>query len=186
MLSKIAPEAGKILISEPFMLDPNFRRAVVFMVEHGVEGTVGFVLNQETEVTINDIIPQFPLFDSRLHIGGPVQLDNMHFIHRLGKMIPGSVQICEGVFWGGDFEVLKKLIDEGKINLSDVRFFLGYSGWDPGQLENELNGNSWIVSDIVPDQLFSEDYENFWKSSVKNLGSKFAHIANFPENPNWN
>lgn len=186
MLSKIAPTAGKILISEPFMLDPQFRRSVVLLVEHAEQGTVGFVLNQETEVTIADIIPGFPLFDSRICIGGPVQTDTLHFIHKIPNLVEGGVEVEEGVYWGGDFDQLREQIALGRVKLEDVVFFLGYSGWSPEQLEEEIESNSWIVSPTQSTDIFNEDHQNFWKTAVRKLGNKYAHIANFPENPMWN
>ncbi len=186
MLSKIRPEAGKILISEPFMMDPHFRRSVVLVVEHSMQGTVGFVLNQETEVTVPDIIPGFPMFDARIRMGGPVQTDTLHFIHRIPHLIEGGLEIEKGLFWGGDFDLLRVKINLGLVNINDVMFFLGYSGWEHGQLEEEIDQNSWIVASTQCDQIFNEDHDDFWKDAVKSLGQKYAHIANFPENPQWN
>lgn len=185
MLSKTAPTVGKILISEPFMLDPHFRRSVVLIVEFSEQGTVGFVLNQETEVTLPDVLPGFPMFDARIRIGGPVQTDSLHFIHRIPEHIDGGVEIMEGVYWGGDFEQLKEKISLGLIDINDVIFFLGYSGWELGQLEDELESNSWIVAKSESEAIFN-DSDNLWKDTVKSLGNKYAHIANFPENPQWN
>lgn len=186
MLSKIAPSAGKILISEPFMLDPQFRRSVVLLVEHAEQGTVGFVLNQETEVTIPDIIPGFPMFDARICIGGPVQTDTLHFIHKIPHLVEGGVEVEEGVYWGGDFEQLREHIAQGKVMLEDVMFFLGYSGWSPDQLIEEIESNAWIVSLTKSNDIFGADHDDLWKNAVKKLGNKYAHIANFPENPMWN
>lgn len=186
MLSKTRPEAGKILISEPFMLDRHFRRSVVLIVEHSDQGTVGFVLNQETDVTLPDVIPGFPMFDARIRIGGPVQTDTLHFIHRIPEQIEGGISIGDGLYWGGDFDLLRVKINLGQININDVIFFLGYSGWDHGQIEEEIEQNSWIVAPTKCDQIFSDDHDDFWKDAVKSLGEKYAHIANFPENPQWN
>lgn len=184
MLATIPPATGKILISEPFMADPDFKRSVVFLVEHGEEGTVGFVLNQETQLFLNDVIAQFPDFGPRLQIGGPVQPDTLHYIHREARL--GGVEVMPGVFWGGSFDILKELIDAQELDPSHIRFYIGYSGWSPGQLEEELKNNSWIVSSISMAHLFSDDYEDFWKETVRSLGNRYAHIANFPENPNLN
>lgn len=186
MLSKIAPDAGKILISEPFMIDPHFKRSVVLVVEQSEQGTVGFVLNQETEVTVPDVIPGFPMFDARIRIGGPVQTDTLHFIHRIPHLIEGGIEIESGLFWGGDFEAMREKIQLGLVRIDDVIFFLGYSGWEQGQLNDEISQNSWIVSNTKAENVFSADHNDFWKEAVKSLGEKYAHIANFPENPQWN
>ncbi len=186
MLSKTAPNSGKILISEPFMLDQNFRRSVVLLVEHSEQGTVGFVLNHETEVTLPDVIPGFPMFDARIRIGGPVQTDTLHFIHRRPDLIHGGIELGEQLFWGGDFEELKEAATLGIINIDEVMLFLGYSGWSPEQLAEELKQNSWFVSDARLKSILTDDLESLWKESIKNLGDKYAHVANFPENPMWN
>jgi putative transcriptional regulator len=182
MLSKIKPASGKILISEPFMMDPNFKRSVILIVEHEEEGTVGFVLNQETEVFLSDIMEELNEISMRLFIGGPVQPDTLHFIHTM-KDLEGGKEILPGVFWGGNFEQLKIMINNGQVDINDFRFFIGYSGWGIGQLDEEIDQNSWIVADTNKENLFAEYYEDFWKETVRSLGSKFAHIANFPENP---
>lgn len=186
MLSKLTPEAGKILISEPFMLDPNFRRSVVFLVEHGEDGTVGFVLNQATELSVSDVMERFPFFDSKLYLGGPVETDTLHYIHTLGDVLEGSRLISNSIYWGGDFDTLKTMINEGIAKPEAVRFFLGYSGWSPGQLDEELQQNSWIVSNANSERIFDDQYKDFWKDTIRELGNKYAHIANFPENPMWN
>ena len=185
MLSKIAPTAGKILISEPFMLDPQFRRSVVLLVEHAEQGSVGFVLNQETQVTIPDIIPGFPMFDARIYIGGPVQTDTLHFIHKIPTLIEGGVEIEEGIYWGGDFEQLKSIIDLGGVGTNQIKFFLGYSGWSPGQLDAEIAENSWLVaeSDI---QLIMNGDKDLWLESVKNAGGHYKTWKNFPKDPKLN
>jgi putative transcriptional regulator len=186
MLSKTQPDTGKILISEPFMMDQNFRRSVVLLVEHSQQGTVGFVLNQETEVTLPDVIPGFPMFDARIRIGGPVQTDSLHFIHRKPNLIQGGIEIGPGIFWGGEFEQLREAALCGKIDINDVMLFLGYSGWSPDQLSEEIETNSWFVSDLNVSDLFQDHLEDLWKSSILKLGNKYAHVANFPENPMWN
>lgn len=186
MLSHIAPSVGKILISEPFMLDPNFKRSVVLLVEHGDEGSVGLVWNQPTELVVSDILENFPEFKAKVHIGGPVEPDTLHYIHTIGDVLTGAKEILSGVFWGGDFEILRAIIKSGDVNPNEVIFFIGYSGWDPTQLEEEIEQNSWIVSDTSKENLFADTYDDFWKNTVKSLGNKYAHIANFPENPSWN
>lgn len=186
MLSKTAPDLGKILISEPFMLDQNFRRSVVLLVEHSEQGTVGFVLNQETEVTLPDVIPGFPMFDARIRIGGPVQTDTLHFIHCRPDIIHGGIDLGEKIYWGGDFEELREAAALGLIDINEVMLFLGYSGWSPKQLEEELVHNSWFVSDANLQSILTDDLETLWRESIKKLGDKYTHVANFPENPMWN
>lgn len=187
MISHLTPAAGKLLISEPFMKDPNFTRAVVLLTEHGKKGTLGFVLNQPSLMIVEDLIdgvggPEFPVY-----YGGPVATDTLHFIHRCPNLIPGGEEIAKGIYWGGNFETLKILIGQGSVTEADVKFFMGYSGWEFNQLQGEMKSNTWIVSDQYDsDMIFSADEEKLWREVIIHLGPKYAHISNFPKNPNLN
>src|SRR5947209_934033 len=110
MLSLVAPGSGRLLISEPFMLDPNFKRSVILLTEYGDEGSVGFVLNHESEYLLGDLVPDMAYSEIPVFIGGPVGNDTLHFIHRVPEKIDGGIEIGEGVYWGGDFETVKDLI----------------------------------------------------------------------------
>ena len=97
------------------MLDPYFRRSVVLLCEHHEEGTIGFILNKNIDMGINDLMADFPKFEAEIFYGGPVQTDTLHYVHDLGEMLEDSVKIAEGVWWGGDFEQLKFLISQQLI-----------------------------------------------------------------------
>ncbi len=180
------PEKGKVLISEPFLNDPNFKRTIILLAEHSEEGSVGFVLNKPTEVLISQMIPEFPEFNSRVYYGGPVQLNTLQFVYRGENIIEGSLEIMPGLYWGGSFEILKTLIESGSADARDFRFFLGYSGWDEGQINDELELNSWIVAETKIDDIFSEEPDKLWREVLKKMGKKFAILASFPENPSVN
>ena len=93
---------------------------------------------------LNDALEDFPPFDAPLYFGGPVQTDTIHFLHTLGQKLEGSKEILPGIFWGGDLEMLKLLIDTHQVTKNDIRFFAGYSGWEPQQLTEELKGHPWF------------------------------------------
>jgi putative transcriptional regulator len=187
MISQLAPSAGKLLISEPFLNDPNFARSVVLLTEHSDTGTLGFVVNHPSLLMVDDLIadigaPNFPVF-----YGGPVATDTIHFIHRCPDRITDGEEIAKGVYWGGNFETLKALMGQGEVTQEEVKFFVGYSGWGEQQLQDEIKANTWIVSDQYdPDMVFSADEEQLWKDVIIHLGPKYAHISNFPQNPNLN
>ncbi|MBZ0204469.1 MAG: YqgE/AlgH family protein [Ignavibacteria bacterium] len=180
------PAKGKILISEPFLNDPNFKRTIILLTEHSEEGSVGFVLNKPTEYKINKVIEDFPDFDSVVYYGGPVQLNTLQFIYRGENLIENSIEIMPGLFWGGSFDILKTLIEANAVSPNDFRFFIGYSGWDDGQIEEEMNINSWIVTETSIDNIFSEEPDKLWREILKSMGKKFAILASFPENPSVN
>lgn len=187
MLNQVPPKTGSLLISEPFMMDPNFKRSVVLLSEHTDEGTVGYVLNQKSDFLVKDLVPDFEGADYPVYVGGPVGNDTLHFIHRCYDRMNSGTEIAHGIYWGGNFETLKLLINGGQVREDEVMFFVGYSGWDVGQLDTELEQNSWLVTNNYnPDLLFDDEEENLWKDIVIGLGPKYAHIVNFPENPLWN
>ena len=187
MLNNIKPKTGRLLISEPFMADPNFKRSVVLLTEHGEEGTVGYILNQVGNLLLKDVIQDLWAADNQIYFGGPVAADTLHFIHRAYDKLQSGEEIGNGIYWGGNFETLKILINTNAIEESEIKFFMGYSGWDDGQLKRELDQNAWMVSDIShPDIIFGNDDEKLWRDVIVNLGPKYAHVSNFPIDPSLN
>jgi putative transcriptional regulator len=187
MLSNILPDDGRLLISEPFMMDPNFKRSVILLTEYSEAGAMGFVLNHQSEYLLGDLLPDLPYSEMPVFVGGPVGEDTLHFIHRCPEKIDGGIEVAEGVFWGGDFETVKDLITNYQLSENEIKFFAGYSGWTPGQLNGEIDEDTWIVTDKYnPEIIFTNDEQNMWKEVVVSLGQRYAHIANFPENPEMN
>jgi putative transcriptional regulator len=180
------PEKGKILISEPFLNDPNFKRTIILLSEHSEEGSVGFILNKPTQFRVHHLIEDFPEFDAPVFFGGPVQVNTLQFIHKAGNIIDDSTEIADGLYWGGSFEILKLLIEAKQVQPSDFRFFIGYSGWSNGQLEEEIKINSWIVTSTTTENVFSDEPDKLWGGILKSMGKKFAILASFPENPSVN
>ncbi len=182
----VAPKQGSVLIAEPFLAGSYFNRSIILLASFNENGAVGFILNKKVEFPVEDIFVDFPDFDSEIHIGGPVGTDSVYFIHSLGNSIPESIHIRENLYWGGDFEALKLQIKLGLVDQHQVRFFLGYSGWEPGQLEEEIKENSWLVADISQEELMSINENAMWAESVKAMGGKYKMWENFPENPSLN
>ncbi len=187
MLSPTLPSSGKLLISEPFLMDPNFQRSVVLLTQYHEEGTIGFILNHHTQYRLKDLIPEMDQADFPVYAGGPVATDTIHFIHRCYDKLNDGEEIAKGIYWGGNFETLKILIDTHQVAHSDIKFFIGYSGWGQQQLQNELEENTWIVSGKYDlDLIFSDNEEEVWREVIVNLGPKYAHVSRFPQNPNLN
>jgi putative transcriptional regulator len=183
---QLDPCVGRILVSEPFLFDSYFKRSVILLGEHNEDGTIGFILNKPTDLRLNDALEDFPQFDAPLYFGGPVQTDTIHFLHTLGEKLEGSKEILPGIFWGGDLEALKLLIETNQVSSQEVRFFAGYSGWEPTQLEDELKGNTWLVSNCRKEFAFTQHPDELWGEALRNMGSQFAIMANFPEDPSLN
>lgn len=183
----IKPKRGDLLIAEPTILgDISFNRSIILLADHNEDGSIGFILNKPLEYTINDLVPEIEA-PFKVYNGGPAEQDNLYFIHRVPELIPNSLEISLGVYWGGDFNNVAELIANNKIKETDIRFFLGYSGWDVNQLENELKNNSWLVTEnIYKKDIIAKDYESFWKEKMLEFGEEYSIWSNAPENPNYN
>jgi putative transcriptional regulator len=176
---------GKIIIAEPYLGDKNFERSVVLLCEYNEQGAFGLVLNQLTNMKLDEVMENV-YSELPLYLGGPVEQTSLHFIHRLGIEIKGAIDIGNGIFWSGDFEQVKTLINIGKILEDDIRLFIGYSGWSAGQLERELKQNSWIVSDIDASLIFEIPSKNFWREVLKRMGGQYKVLSNYPTDPRLN
>lgn len=183
----VVPGKGDLLISEPYLPDPNFERTVVYLCEHDENGTIGFVLNKPSNAIFGELMPEVASFDERVYVGGPVQQDSLHFLHRADDQLGGGVEVKNSISWGGNFDELMSMINLGSIRREDYRFFVGYSGWSPGQLDDELQAKSWIVyKNASPETIFDIEPEELWPHVLKNMGGKFKVIANYPLDPRLN
>ena len=136
--NSLEPKQGNILISEPLMNDFHFGRAVVLLIDHvESEGSFGVIINKTLNANVNQIVDDFLDFEGTAFLGGPVSDNQLFFIHTLGDVIPESIPIIDGLYWGGDVETLKTLIATGIANEENTRFYLGYAGWEAGQLVDE-------------------------------------------------
>jgi putative transcriptional regulator len=178
---------GYLLIAEPSIIgDLSFNRSVILLADHNEDGSVGFIMNKPLKYSINDLIPEinasFKIFN-----GGPVEQDNLYFIHNIPDLIPNSIEISNGIYWGGDFESTKDLINKGKIRKENIRFFLGYTGWEEQQLEKEMEANSWIITkNNYENKIIGKSTAHFWKEQIIELGGEYLIWSNAPENPYLN
>lgn len=176
---------GCLLIAEPSILgDHSFTRSVILLSEHNQEGSVGFIINKPTNYTLDELVhdvdASFTVFN-----GGPVAQDNLYFIHNVPEIIPNSVEISKNIYWGGDYETTLNAINERKISKENIRFFLGYSGWELDQLQIEINQKAWIVTSNKHN-IFKKAVADLWKKEILNMGGEYAVWSNAPENPNLN
>ncbi|MCW3805024.1 YqgE/AlgH family protein [Plebeiibacterium marinum] len=182
----IKPSKGRILIAEPFLKGPYFSRSIVLLTEYSKQGAVGFVLNKSSNVYPDEVIDDLFSFKGELFIGGPVASDTLHFIHTIGEALPGAVRVTENIFWGGDFDRLKEMINNDEATFKQVKFFAGYSGWSPGQLENEIKEKSWIVAELGDKVIMESGVEDIWEDTLKNLGGVYKTWSKFPNDPTRN
>lgn len=178
---------GQLLLSEPFMFDENFRRTVVLLCEHNEEtGTIGLILNKPVNLRLNDVVEGFPPFKGKIFLGGPVGTDTLQFLHKLGDKIEDSFKLAESLYWGGNFEQIRLMMTTGEIQPDEIRFFLGYSGWSPNQLLEEMKVNSWILSPAKSKHIFQSDFNHLWKDVMQGMGGVYSTMAKYPENPMLN
>jgi len=181
-------KSGTLLISQPFLGDPNFERSVVLLCRHSsTEGTFGLVLTRRLATTLGDVlaVPPGPATDLPLYEGGPVQLDTLHFVHRYASL-PNATNLGDNVFWGGDFDLLITLINSGIIPPHEVHCYVGYSGWSPGQLEEEIQRGSWIRQPASAGKVFTLRSDAFWQGILREKGGRFRALSNYPLDPSLN
>jgi putative transcriptional regulator len=182
----IDPAAGILLIADPFLKDPNFLRTVVLLCEHKEEGSFGFVLNKQIEQTLDELITDFEGQKLPVYYGGPVQTDTIHYLHQYPDLVPGSVKVSDDIYWGGNFESMTALIKSESINLSKIKFFIGYSGWGQGQLTGEMEEKSWLTVEANRKLVFNTGHDQIWKNSLKTLGGEYEMLINYPIDPQLN
>lgn len=184
----IKPGRGKMLISEPNILgDASFSRSVILLTEYNEHGVVGFILNKPVPYTLDQLIPEVPL-QLPVYQGGPVDVENLYFLHCVPDLIPNSHLINEPIYWGGDFKKAIELLLSGAICAQDIKFFLGYSGWEIDQLDDELNASSWLVLNESKhtESVFNVNVDNIWRDKMKKLGGIYEIWSNAPDNPSYN
>jgi putative transcriptional regulator len=178
------PAKGKLLISDPFLDEDYFRRSVVYLCEHNIDGSFGFVVNNFISINLNELDESLPKVEAQISLGGPMEVNSLYFIHQFGDQIQNSAEISDGVFLGGDFQQLSNKIVEDQSNISKVRFIIGYAGWKRKQLKEEIKNNAWIVKELSsPLQLFESQSRLSWKRVMFNLGGKYKIMSKFPLTP---
>ena len=184
----LSPTKGHLLIAEPSIIgDVSFNRSVVLLADHNDQGSVGFIMNKPLEQKLKDFIPILTGSDLPIFNGGPVEQDNIYFIHTVPNLIKGSTEIASGIFWGGDFDTVIRLIENNKIQSKEIQFFLGYSGWEAEQLNQELLEKSWVVVENVHKKdILTKSSQKLWREKIIELGGDYLLWSNAPENPHYN
>ena len=185
-MSKLNLKKGRLLVAEPSIInDESFNRAIILLTEHTKNNSVGFILIKPLTYSINDLLPEINC-KFIIYQGGPVEQDNLYFVHRIPQLLDKSIEVSNGVFWGGDFNQLKKLLNEGLIKESDIRFFLGYTGWEEDLLAQELVDNSWHVTENDYENILSNNDESLWKNKMLQRGGSYKLWSNAPKDVSQN
>lgn len=180
------PKGGVLLLSDPFMKDAYFSRSVVLLAEHNEDGSFGLILNKPIDVKLTQLVENFPEFDVKVYLGGPVKPNNLFYLHSLGDKIENSMKIKEGLYFGGDIERIKDLILLNEIGPNDIKFFVGYAGWTPGQLNNEIKEESWLIVDFKNQNFVDNTPYTLWNNILQKMGSKYYTWSVAPIDPQLN
>ncbi|MFA5619536.1 MAG: YqgE/AlgH family protein [Weeksellaceae bacterium] len=175
---------GNILIAQPSLYDLTFNRTVVLVTEHNENGSIGFILNKPLEQTVNSFVSEL---DSEflVYSGGPVETNNLYYLHNRPDLIIDSEPIANNLFWSGNYVDVKNAINNGLIQNDEIRFYLGYSGWGENQLQSEVDDKAWIVVDDKVN-IFQDWSNNLWKEQLKKLGGEHLIWLNTPADPSMN
>lgn len=182
------PTKGHLLVAEPSILgDTSFTRSVILLADHNDQGSVGFILNKPLELMLSDLIEGIEDCEMPIYNGGPVEQEHLYFIHTAPDLIEGSQEISSGIYWGGDFQRALDLIVNKKISCKNIKFFLGYSGWESNQLNEEVIKNSWVILENErQDDLLKDNHQALWRDKIIQIGGSYTLWSNAPENPQYN
>jgi putative transcriptional regulator len=162
---------GVLLVASPSLEDPNFRQAVVLIVEHGPNGTLGLILNRSTRVLLSDALPEITVLKGttyRLFSGGPVEQGRLLLLFRLKEPPANARSVFDGVYVGGTARVLERIITQAK-STEAFRAFAGFAAWAPRQLEAEMLQGAWGVLPADPIGMFDRDPAVLWQDCISRL-----------------
>lgn len=179
-------KAGDILIAKPFFQDGNFKRSVIYLCEHNHIGSLGFIINKSHGMVLRDIFPHlknghFPLFE-----GGPMSPNQLFYTHTLGSKISESQHIVDDIYWGGNFFELSQLIENGEVNSSQIRFYIGYSGWSKGQLEQEIESDMWFTKSAQYLDLLRFAPQELWGEELIKINPSYKVFSDYAFDPSLN
>ncbi|TAH34490.1 MAG: YqgE/AlgH family protein [Planctomycetota bacterium] len=177
-------QPGVLLLADPSLTDSNFEGSVVLLCAHGAEGSLGLVLNRPLDFRVDQVLEDpgpFQGEEAPMLWGGPVGLDRLHVLHA-GAAGAHSFAVCAGVTFGGAMQELLRLHQAG----APVRFFLGYSGWDAGQLESELQADSWRVVPATAEEVFDARVESLWRRLMAAQDARYHWMRHASTDPRAN
>jgi putative transcriptional regulator len=175
---------GKLLIASPALEDPNFSRTVVLITEHGDDGAMGIVLNRPSEAEVAAVVPDLePIAgDEPIFVGGPVQPEALVVLGEFSDPDKAAWLVVADVGLVAAQTELEELPDAVRRG----RVYAGFSGWGPGQLEEEIEDDAWIIEAPIPRELFPDDPGVLWRAVLERMGGEYALVARMPEDPSLN
>ena len=185
-MKKINP--GNLLISTPNILsDYYFKRSIVLITEINDREVIGLIINKELDYNLSDIDSSVNAKKIKVFSGGPVNQDNLFFIHEEPKIIKNSRFCYDNLYFGGDYEKLIEMINNKEFDWKNkVKFFSGYSGWTIEQLNEEIKEGSWIIDTKKNINVFENNVKYLWKNKIKKSNTEFKIWLNAPNDPQNN
>jgi putative transcriptional regulator len=180
---------GSLLIANPVLPDPNFSRTVILLCNHDEQGSFGLVINRSVQLGATDLFSSIDIlksYNEKIYIGGPVSEEMVFYLYRSTKSIDDLDEVCPGVYFGSSLETLESLYLDISNPQQNIRFYLGYSGWSSGQLDGEMEQNSWLAQSAEERLVFLDQEDQIWSQSVNSLGEKYQYLTKAPVNPQWN
>jgi putative transcriptional regulator len=177
---------GQLIIASPAVMDPNFRQTVVLLAEHTEEGAMGVVLNRQADITVGEAVPELaPLAgdDATVHVGGPVSDSAVTVLAEFTEPERAALLVAE------DLGFIPADVEDGEALAAAVRrarVYAGHAGWGPGQLEAEMEEESWIVEEPRREDVFCAEPESLWAAVLRRKGGEYAVIATMPVDPSVN
>jgi putative transcriptional regulator len=179
-------KAGDILIAKPFLQDGNFKRSIIYLCEHNLEGSLGFMINKSHGLMLRDIFPHLKNADFPLFEGGPVSSNQLFYTHTLGEKLSNSQHIIDDVYWGGNFFELSQLIEKGEVSSDQIRFYIGYSGWSSDQLNEELESDMWFTKSSKYTDLMTIPSDELWGQELVKINPGYKAFTDFSFDPSLN
>ena len=180
---------GSLLIANPVLPDPNFSRTVILLCNHNDQGSFGLVINRSTQLKAPDLFSDIDIlrsYNAKIYMGGPVSQSMVFYLYRSSRDVIDLDEICSGVYLGSNLETLESLYLDIKNPEENIRFYLGYSGWSGGQLDGEMEQNSWLIQNANEQFVFLDSEKLIWPKAVNSLGEKYQYLTKAPVNPQWN
>jgi len=180
---------GSLLVANPVLPDPNFSRTVILLCNHDEQGSFGLVINRTTKLKAPDLFSHIDIlntYNEKIYLGGPVSQSMVFFLCRSSYKICELDEVCLGVYLGSNLETLEECYPKIENPEQNIRFYLGYSGWSSGQLEGEMEQNSWLVQNAGEQFVFLDSENMIWPEVVNSLGEKYHYLIKAPVNPQWN
>ncbi|TGN24291.1 YqgE/AlgH family protein [Empedobacter tilapiae] len=175
---------GTILVAKPTLSNDIFQRSIILITEHLESGSIGFILNRSSHIPISIFVSEIES-GSIVYEGGPVDKENIYYIHKRPDLIKNSEKIVDNLYWSGSYDDVREAVNQNLIQNNEIKFFIGYCGWAPKQIKDELDHNSWTITDLDFD-IFENWDANLWKTLMKQLGGENLIWLNTPADPSMN